>query len=130
MTEQREATTKRLDIAPETVEAAKRAYIRRSRLAGVDPDNPADLERVFFRDVLDFAASHFLGRFHRLLDKSGQVQREVQTRQRPVSITLWEGTLEETVKKYDLSKVQVVRALLEMLAASEGLQAQLPTDEK
>jgi hypothetical protein len=130
MTEERRAATKRLDLAPASVQAAKRAYVRRARVAGVDPDNAADLERVFFRDVLDFAAREFAPRLQRELLKIGLVRREVQARQRPVSIATWGGILEEMARRYDLSKIQILRCLLEMLAASEGLQAPLPTDEE
>jgi hypothetical protein len=130
MTEERLATTKRLDIAPEAVAAAKRAYVRRARVEGVDPDNPPDLERVFFREVLDFAVRQFGERLQRELLQIGLVRRAVQARQRPVSIATWEGVLEEMAKKYDISKIQIIRCLLEMLAASEGLQVPLPTDEE
>jgi hypothetical protein len=130
MTEDRRATTKRLDLSAGAVAAAKRAYVRRARVEGVDPDNAADLERVFFRDVLDFAAREFAPRLQRELLKIGLVRREVRARQRPVSIATWGGILEEMARRYDLSKIQILRCLLEMLAASEGLQAPLPTDEE
>jgi hypothetical protein len=128
--DERQATTKRLDLAAETVAAAKRAYVLRARVEGVEIDNADDLERVYFRDVLDYAVQQFAVRLQKELLKIGLVRRELQHRQRPVSITTWDGILEQMSKRYDLSKIQVIRCLLEMLAASQDQQAPLPTDEK
>ena len=125
--EARVATSKRLDLSAQAVAAAKRAYVRRDRVEGLDPDNP-ELDRVYFRDVLDFAVNEFASKLQRELTKIGLFRRAVQARQRPVSIATWDGVLEEMARKYDLSKIQIVRCLLEMLAASEKLQAPLPTE--
>jgi hypothetical protein len=127
--DEKQATSKRLDLAPEAVAAAKRAYVLRARVEGVDIDNADNLERVYFRDVLDYAVQQFAGRLQKELLKVGLVRRELQHRQRPVSIATWNGTLEEMSRIYDLSKIQVIRCLLEMLAASEDQQAPLPPEE-
>jgi hypothetical protein len=127
--DERLATTKRLDLAPVTVAAAKRAYVLRAGVEGVNIDNAGDLERVYFRDVLDYAVQQFAGRLQKELLKVGLVRRELQHRQRPVTIATWDGILEELSKRYDLSKIQVIRCLLEMLAASQDQQAPLPPEE-
>jgi hypothetical protein len=115
-----QAVMKRLDLAKETVAAAKRAYVRRTGMKGVQTRDPEALERVHFREVLDHAVEHFLDRLRRELRGIGLVRRENDHRPRPVSIATWNGPLEELRSSYDLSKIQIIRCLLEMLAASEG----------
>jgi hypothetical protein len=128
--DEKQATTKRLDLAPEAVAAAKRAYVLRAGVEGVEIDNADDLEQVHFRAVLDYAVQQFAGRLQKELLKVGLVRREkLQHRQRPVTIETWDGVLEEMSKRYDLSKIQVIRCLLEMLAASQDQQAPLPPEE-
>jgi hypothetical protein len=124
--DEKKATTKRLDLASEAVAAAKRAYVLRAGVEGVDIDNADDLERVYFRDVLDYAVKEFADRLQKELLKIGLVRRELQHRQRPVTIATWDSILEELSEKYDLSRIQIVRCLLEMLAASEKQQAPVP----
>lgn len=127
--DQRQATSKRLDLSLAAVTAAKRAYVLRRGVQNVDLDSPEDLEQIYFRDIVDFAVEEFRERLEKSLLKIGLVKRKLQHRQRPVSITTWVGTLEVMAQKYDLSKIQIVRCLLEMLAASEKQQAPLSSDD-
>lgn len=68
----------------------------------------------------------FGGRLRRDLLQAGLVRRGVEPGQRPVTIETWEGAIEEISNACDVSKVQVVRCLLELFAASEGLQPPPP----
>jgi len=127
--DQRDATTKRLDLSPAAVTAAKRAFVIRTGDESVDINSKEDLEEIYFREVVDYAVGEFGGRLERELLKIGLVNREIKPRQRPVTIATWDGVLERMTKKFDLSKIQILRCLLEMLAASEGQQVPLPSEE-
>jgi hypothetical protein len=117
-TDKRTSIPKRLDLNPELVRRAKVAHKRRE--SGADPK---DLEKVQFREVMDHAIEKFLPEIVAALDKIGLTKSKVQNRQRPVSIKTWDR-LDSVVEKYDISKVQLVRCALEMLARSaEGASA-------
>ena len=111
----REATTKRLDLDPGVVERAKRAFLLRD---GKSPDD-TPLEDVYFRRMLDVAVEEFLPKIIEALDKIGLRKTRIKKQQRPVSIRTWDQ-LREAAGQYDVSRVQLVRAALELMARSRG----------
>lgn len=111
-----EAIQRRLDLENDTVIRAKRAYSRKSHGTVVE-----NLERIEFRQLLDEAVDEFLPEVTAALDKIRlfAATGEMKKRPRPVSITTWErlGKVGET---YDLSRLQLIRCVLELLAARYG----------
>ena len=111
----KESTTKRLDLSPQVVEAAKVAFAKSTGRYTEE----IDLEEVYFRDVLDMALGKFLPTITEGLKKAGFKKRVNTYRQRPVSIKSWDE-LDDIVEAHDLPKVRIVRAALELLAQSGG----------
>lgn len=109
----KESITKRLDLSPQVVEAAKVEF---AKMTGRYTEE-IDLEEVYFRDVLDLALESFLPTITESLEKAGFKKRDTKYRQRPVSIKSWDA-LDDIVEAHDLPKIRIVRAALELLAQS------------
>lgn len=109
----KESVTKRLDLNPQVVDRAKVAHSVQKT------GNPAkNLENVYFREVLDNAVDQFLPQIERRLAEIGLKRQEVGRRQRPVSIATW-NRLDAVVEKFDITKIQIIRCVLELMARSQ-----------
>ena len=109
----KKSVTKRLDLTSEGVARAKVAY-------GLDKDEKPtkDLEKIEFRQTLAYAIREFLPQIEGAFQELGLLRHDqdsIEKRQRPVSIENWDR-LTETVDKYDISRIQVIRCVLELLA--------------
>lgn len=113
----KEAVTKRLDVDPQVLDRAKVAYS-----VEVDEIVPDDLEKVHFRPMLDHAVDRFLPQILKALREIGLERTPIERRQRPVSIATWER-LDEVVEEYDITKIQVIRCVLQLMASSENSPA-------
>ena len=76
-----------------------------------------DLETVYFREMLDAAIAEFLPQISGALESIGLRKTDVKNQQRPVTIETW-ARLDKVVDRYDISKIQIVRAALELMARS------------
>jgi len=108
---QREATTTRLDLDPDLVRRAKIAFARRKG----KPSRGLRLEEIHFRPMLDEAVEEFLPVVISGLKSAGFRKSDPKPKQRPVTEVTWEE-LGDQAKLVDVSRVQLVRAVLELLA--------------
>jgi hypothetical protein len=107
-----ETVQKRLDLNADEVKAAKKVQAKRKGL------NPAkiNLEEVHFRPMLDEAVELYLPQIIDSLTDAGLKRRPITTKvMRSVTEKTWDD-LDAVVEKFDVTKVQIVRALLQLLA--------------
>lgn len=97
-------------LSTQLVEDAKNAYSLK---------NPTlDLSKIHFRAVLDEAVEEFLPQIEAALESIRMVApiaEDKEKRPRPITLDTW-ARLEETRTKYDISNVQAIRCVLELLA--------------
>jgi len=110
----KEMITKRLDLNPQLVERAKVAYRIKTKKS-----IPENLEEVYFREMLDAAVNDYLPQVEEMLTDIGLLKMDIVKRQRPVSITTWQK-LDVVVNKFDITKIQIIRCLLQLMARSQG----------
>lgn len=112
MSKNENVVVKKLELSPKLVSDAKKAYAKQKGLY----NSKLDLETIFFRQVLDYAANEYLPKLRKALEQGGFVGNdEPQSRQRPVSPALWES-LGEIETEFGVARAQSVRNLLNLLA--------------
>lgn len=108
-----ESVQRRLDLSRQSVEDAKIAFSLKS--TGKVSEN---LENVEFRKMLDSAVAEYLPQITSALEAiqfCQETSTDVEKRPRPVSLDTWEW-LGQIGEKHDLSRLQLVRCVLKMLA--------------
>ena len=111
-----ESISRRLDLTAESVESAKQGYSLKTR--GRVTTN---LESIEFREMLDVAVEEFLPQLIaafeqiRLKKPAGAISK----RPRPVSIDTW-TQLGDVADQYGISRIQIIRCVLELLADQNG----------
>jgi hypothetical protein len=111
-----ESISRRLDLTAESVERAKQGYSLKT-LGSVT----ANLESIEFREMLDVAVEEFLPQLIaafeqiRLKKPAGPISK----RPRPVSIDTW-TRLGDVADDYGVSRIQIIRCVLELLADQNG----------
>ncbi len=110
---EREAITTRLDLDPDLVRRAKIAFARRMGRS----TRGRRLEEIHFRPMLDAAVEEFLPVVINALKSAGFRSSAPKPKQRPVTEATW-TELGAQAKLVDVSRVQLVRAVLELLSRS------------
>lgn len=112
----RKTTTKRLDIERVLVRKAKIAFAKKTELFR----RGLDLETIAFRDMMDSAVERYAAQIVRKVQSAGVtpiIKDDIQKRQRPVTVETW-SKLDVYAKESGLSRIQIIRAALELLARS------------
>ena len=110
-----ESVQRRLDLSRKSVEEAKIAFAIKTT-----GNPPKSLEKVEFRKMLDDAVAEYLPAITAALEAIQLFQEtstDVEKRPRPVSLDTWDF-LGRTGEKHDLSRLQLVRCVLHLLANS------------
>lgn len=105
--------TPKLDVDPEIIDRAKRAFAKREGR----PKN-TKLEEIYYSSTLECAIEEYLPHILACLDEAGmQKQKNVEKdRPRRIRQELWEQ-LKIHTEEYDVSRIGLVRAAMALLAA-------------